>query len=153
MKIFGVQSNHLWKLSLALILLIGLGIFVSWLAENRGTQTKDELISQYIAAIRQENPNQILQLIPSSHVTAQVELTNIIYNSGGKALLKVQTADLPSESGTHKIIELTGTYTKNGKLVNFTDRLYLQETNERWYLLLGRARNDVPTDAPSSKPD
>ena len=148
MKFFGTRQFNLWLALIGLLLLV---LITLQFTERRGAKTKEELISQYIAAIRQENPNQIVQLMPNSHVISQAELTNIIVNSGGKAVDQVKSATLPSESGNLEIVKLTGTYTKNGKLDAFTDILYLQKTSERWYLLLGRDKNGLPTDAPSSK--
>lgn|GEM_PF-2118355 len=151
MSIFNPLLFNSWKFWLGIVLIGVLSLFVVryFVVETRGAKTKEELITNYILAIRQEDTNQIVSLTPRSHVVSQSELHDILVKTGGKKLERVQVSSLPSESPQLEIVKLSGAFAKNGEWLEFTDLLYLQRINQRWYLLLGRDKNGLPVDAPS----
>lgn len=142
------KSQRLW---LILILLVILSLTALWLTNRRGATTKEELMNRYILAIHQNDPDQLLNLLPSSHRISKSELTDLIENWGGEALNITQTLSIPSESPQIEIVKLRGTYKKAGKSIAVEATLYLQKISKRWYLLLGRDANGLPVDAPSSQ--
>ena len=146
-----IQQFKSQKLWLILILLVILSLTALWLTDRRGATTKEELMNRYILAIHQDDPDQLLNLLPSSHRISKSELNNLIENLGGEALNITQTLSMPSESPQIEIVKLLGTYKKAGKLTEVEDTLYLQKISNRWYLLLGRDTNGLPVDAPSSQ--
>lgn len=134
-----------------MFVVIVLGIIALQFIDRRGAATKEEVIAQYILAIQQEKPEQIVKLLPRSHQLSQAELGRLIVDSGGSALATTQISDIPSESPLVDIVKLVGTCEENGKSIQFTHMLYLRQMNNRWYLILGHDQNGLPMDAPSSK--
>ena len=146
-----MQRNNVRRLGVTLLIVIVLGVIALQFIDKRGAATKEEVIDQYILAIQQEKPEQIVKLLPRSHQISQAELTHLIVDSGGSALATTQISAIPSESPLVDIVKLVGTYKENGKSIQFTHMLYLQKMNNRWYLILGHDQNGLPIDAPSSK--
>lgn len=153
MKMLYSLPKPLWKYVGGLIIVVALVIIGLQFTNRQGETTKKEVVAKYIMAIRQENPEQIVRLLPNSHTINQSELNALISGSGGKTLEITQISDIPSESPQFEIVKLAGTYKRNTESVEFENILYLQKTNNRWYLILGRDKDGLPTDVPSSKID
>lgn len=124
-----------------------------FIIEQRGADTKEQVVAQYIAALREQSADQIIALMPSSHTIAREELDKIILEAGTKELKAVQASYVPSETPTITLVDLHETPAENEALGEFIGRIYLQHQNGRWYLLLGRARNGLPLDSPSTQID
>jgi hypothetical protein len=152
-KILHSLPKPLWKFVGGLIVIVALVIIGLQFTNRQGETTKEEVIAKYIIAIQQENSEQITRLLPNSHTINQSELNTLIRSSGGKTLEITQISDIPSESPQFEVVKLTGTYKRNTESVEFTNILYLQKTSNRWYLILGRDKNGLATDVPSSKID
>ncbi|MDQ3249791.1 MAG: hypothetical protein M3Q45_11375 [Chloroflexota bacterium] len=142
-----------WKIGVGIVLLgaLSLLLFRYFIAVQRGADTEEQVVAQYIAALRAKNADQIIALIPASHTITRKELDAIIAEAAAKDLRAVEVAYMPSEAGYIAIVDLHEAPDEGGAPGELIGRIYLQRQNERWYLSLGRARNGVPTDAPSTK--
>lgn len=153
MKFFHIRRSTIWKFIFSIIAFVAFIALILQLAFQRGAVTKEDVVTQYILAIHEERPEQIVRLMPSSHNISQSELDKLIENSGGKTLDVTQISYIPSESPQIDIVRLAGVYKRNEEPFEFTDTLYIRQINNRWYLILGRDKNGPPITAPDSKID
>lgn len=147
MSFWGVQYGNFGKVRLFLLLLVVIGFKFLFVMGRSGFATPEDLLNHYITAIRQENPTQIANLLPDTHRIDKSELDRMIAHAGGKMLDQFQISYLPSESPQLMLVKLSGSYQENLERVEFSDTLYLQKIDNRWFLLLGRDKNGIPTDA------
>ena len=124
-----------------------------FIVEQSGANTKEEVVAQYIAALRAQSADQMIALMPSSHTIDREELSAIFGEAAGKDLKTFEVFSTPSETPTITILDLHETPAENEVLGELIGRIYLQQQNGRWYLLLGRAKNGLSPDTPSTQID
>ncbi len=155
MKFFRSATANNWRIGIGIVLLGVLSFLLVryFVVEQSGADTREQVVAQYITALREQSADQIIALMPPSHTIERKELDKIILEAAAKELKAVQASDIPSETPTIIIVDLHETRAENEVLGELIGRIYLQQQNGRWYLLLGRAKNGLSPDTPSTQID
>jgi hypothetical protein len=149
-----VTANN-WRIEIGIVFIGVLSFLLIryFIVEQRGANTKEQLVAHYITALRDQNADQMIALLPSSHTIDREELSAIFGEVAGKDLKTFEVFSIPSETPTITILDLREAPTENEVLGELIGRIYLQQQNGRWYLLLGRDKNGLSPDTPSTQID
>jgi hypothetical protein len=116
----------------------------------RGAETKEEVVDAYLNALERGDEQSILMLIPETHIAEQ-EVKAKVEQLGGHVFRDVRV-DYRQEFGPQRAMAtVRGVYTTPlNERVEFREELNLQRIGSRWYLILGRHQEGIPTNiAPS----
>ncbi len=92
----------------------------------------------YHQGLQQGNPEMLMSLIPSTHLADDV-VAQKIEQFGGLTLYEVRITYIQPEFPTTVPTLISAKYRgQDGSIKDFDERLYLQEIDQRWYLLLGQ---------------
>ncbi len=135
------------------IYLMALSLGISTiLTASHGEYSKDMVVSKYVRGIETGDENTILSLIPRTHVI-QDEIYQIV-SLWGKGELRDRNIEYRSDFGnTRSTVIICGKYVTEQYTSDFQDRIFLQQINGRWFLILGHHRDGLNSTAyPPAKP-
>lgn len=132
-----------------LVLLAGL-IWYSTIIN--GENTKEVVIEKYLHAIEAGDEGAIISLVPKTHVAKEEAHQTV--EMWGKGLLQNKSIEYKSDYGVAmSTAVIRGTYVTDKDEYEFYERVFLQQINGRWFLILGRHRDGLDsTTFPPSKP-
>lgn len=146
-----LSKKHIYISAIVVCLIVLLLDLTKILALPGGEDSKEMVVNVYLNSIELGDEEGILSIIPKTHI-AQKEVHQIV-TSWGKGSLRDVTIEYRSDFGlTRSIAIIHGTYVTQQGVYDFQDKIFLQQINGRWFLILGRHRDGLdPTIYPPSK--
>jgi len=114
-------------------------------ANARGAETKEQVVDAYLYALERKDERSILLLIPHTHIAEQAVRAKL-EQLGGHALRAVQVDYLSDFGPKMAKVTIRGVYMETqNEPVEFRDEIYIRQIEDRWYLILGRHKDGIPT--------
>lgn len=118
----------------------------------RGAETKEQVVDAYLYALERKDERSMLLLIPHTHIAEQAVRAKV-EQLGGHALREVQVDYLSDFGPKMAKVTIRGVYMETqNELDKFRDEIYIRQIEDRWYLILGRHKEGIPTNISPTLP-
>jgi len=139
-----------WQFRAILLSVLFLIVSACVSTNPRGAATKETLVDVYLQALQQKDEQAILSLVPET-LAAQDAVQAKVEQLGGHTFHQVHIGYVPQVNPKWVRVIIRGVYTgSHNEQVEFSDEIFLNQMDNRWYLMLGQDRNAVPP--PTSQP-